>query len=111
MNVFAPACADPRGERGSARRRGRPALLTRAELIEQIRRLHERPPGLFRVHDSHAGLYARARRLFGSWRAAVAAAEVDYHEVLERARSRALETRALRSRAARAAGRSRGGAP
>ena len=63
------------------------------EVLEHVRRLADRGDGLFRVHRTHSGLYARARRLFGSWSAAVLAAGLDYGTAIIRARTRALATR------------------
>jgi hypothetical protein len=80
------------------RRRGRPALMTREQVLDQIRGIMNARDGLFRVHHAHAGLYARARRMFGSWAAAVSAAGVDYPATIARARERAILSR---SRAAR----------
>ena len=78
------------------RNRGRPLLMSRAELLERIRALARQPDGLFRVHHLDTGLYARARRQFGSWAAAVRAAGIDYGTALESARRRSLETRRSR---------------
>ena len=78
------------------RNRGRPLLMNRAELLERIRALAHQPDGLFRVHHLDTGLYARARRQFGSWAAAVRAAGIDYGTALESARRRSLETRRSR---------------
>ena len=75
------------------RKRGRPALMTREQMIDTIRDLAGRPDGLFRVHLTDSDLYARARRMFGSWAAAVAAAGVDYGQAIDTARRRSLETR------------------
>ena len=53
----------------------------RAKILETIKALHLRNGGLSRIHRTHAALYAQARRAFGSWRDAVAAAGLDYaHE-------------------------------
>src|SRR5688572_8475357 len=53
----------------------------RTRILETIRALHARNGGLTRIHRTHASLYAQARRAFGSWRDAVAAAGLDYaHE-------------------------------
>jgi hypothetical protein len=79
-----------------ARKRGRPALMTREQLLDSIRGVSGRPDGLFRVHRTDSDLYARARRMFGSWAAAVAAAGVDYPSVIATARLRSLETRRRR---------------
>ena len=78
------------------RNRGRPLLMNRAELLERIRALAHEPDGLFRVHHLDTGLYARARRQFGSWAAAVRAAGIDYGTALESARRRSLENRRSR---------------
>ena len=80
----------------SARNRGRPLLMNRADLLERIREIARQPDGLFRVHHLDTGLYARARRQFGSWAAAVRAAGIDYGTALESARRRSLETRRSR---------------
>jgi hypothetical protein len=82
----------------SPRRRGRPLMMTRETVLDRIRRLAARHDGLFRMHRSHPGLYARARRLFGSWSAAVAAAGLDYAAAVARARERSLRTRLRRAR-------------
>jgi hypothetical protein len=79
------------------RNRGRPLLMNRAELLERIRTLAHQPDGLFRVHHLDTGLYARARRQFGSWAAAVRAAGIDYGNAVESARRRSLETRRRRN--------------
>lgn len=53
----------------------------RRQVLDAIRALHGTHGGLSRVHHTHAALYAQARRAFGTWRAAVAAAGIDYvHE-------------------------------
>lgn len=81
------------------RRRGRPSLIPPFVLLERIRRLSERRQGLFRIHRRHGDLYARARRQFGSWQAAVRAAGCDYATAIERARRRSLDQRrAIRRR-------------
>jgi len=80
------------------RRRGRPPRMSAQELLDRIRRLAVSRGGLFRVHQRNAGLYARARRIFGSWSAAVVAAGLDYREALTGARQRAARTRRHRSR-------------
>ena len=83
------------------RRRGRPAEMTRDEILEGIRQLARRKTGLFQVHLTQGSLYARARRYFGSWSAAVAAAGLDYSAAMSSARARSLKTRRRRSNAAR----------
>lgn len=76
----------------SSRRRGRPPMLTPEQVIGEIR--GEAAGGrLFRVHLERPALYARARRLWGSWADALRAAGLDPHSILEAARQRALETR------------------
>jgi hypothetical protein len=63
------------------------------ELLQRIRALAESEQGLFRVHQSHPDVYARARRQFGSWARAVQAAGIDYRQVVALARVRALRSR------------------
>jgi hypothetical protein len=82
------------------RRRGRPPKMSAPELLDRIRRLAVSRGGLFRVHQRNASLYARARRIFGSWSAAVQAAGLDYREALSGARMRSVRTRRHRSRRA-----------
>jgi hypothetical protein len=95
--------AEP-GENGTAwaplngRRRGRPPKMSAAELLDRIRRLAETREGLFRVHQRFSSLYARARRNFGSWSAAVQAAGLDYRLAMNGARQRSLKTRRRRTR-------------
>jgi hypothetical protein len=78
------------------RKRGRPLEMTPEQVLDHIRRLSAGGDGLFRVHHSHTDLYARARRQFGSWAAAVAAAGMDYADAIKAARRRAIETRRVR---------------
>jgi hypothetical protein len=74
------------------RRRGRPPRFTPEHVLEEIRA--EAMLGqLFRVHISKPALYARARRLWGTWGAALRAAGLDPRAILEAARQRAIETR------------------
>jgi hypothetical protein len=80
-------------ETETPRRRGRPSLMPPLAVLERIRRLSARRQGLFRVHHTHGDLYARARRQFGSWQAAVRAAGCDYASAIDRARRRSLEKR------------------
>jgi hypothetical protein len=89
---------EPGQARGARRRRGRPLLMNREQVLEQIRTIATAGDGLFRMHHQHPGLYARARRQFGSWPAAVRAAGVDYGRTLDDARRRSLETRRRRSK-------------
>lgn len=79
--------------RGNSRRRGRPLDMPPEEVLERIRHLAGREHGLFRIHLTEAPLYARARRLFGSWQGAVRAAGFDYVDVLEGSRRRAVLAR------------------
>ena len=65
----------------------------RGRIIETIRTLHGRNGGLSRVHRSHAALYAQARRAFGSWRDAVAAAGLDYAHERDQSLRRGLSLR------------------
>ncbi len=100
------------GGRALPRRRGRPLEMPPDQVLDRIRELGrgrplEMPPDqvldrirelgrqdrLFRVHRDQPGLYARARRLFGSWSAAVQAAGFDYRDAIENARRRSVETR------------------
>jgi hypothetical protein len=83
------------------RRRGRPLDMAPEAVLDRIRQLAARDTGLFRIHLTDAPLYARARRLFGSWQGAVRAAGFDYLDVLEGSRRRAVLARRSR-RAARA---------
>ena len=90
--------ANPRTTDGTASaattgRRGRPLEMSAAAVLERIHQLASREAGLFRTHQTHSALYARARRLFGSWAQAVAAAGVDYTNTIESARRRSLDTR------------------
>jgi hypothetical protein len=78
------------------RKRGRPAIMTRDELLSLLRERATSPDGLFRVHLTDSDLYARARRMFGSWAFALAAAGVDYRRIIATARARSLETRRRR---------------
>ena len=52
---------------------------------------------LFRVHLDTPALYARARRLFGTWAAALAAAGLNHRAAVAAARERSLETRRRRT--------------
>jgi hypothetical protein len=74
---------------------GRPLLMTPGQVLERISALAQEG-NLFRVHHAEPGLYARARRQFGSWAGAVRAAGLDYSQALESARRRSLETRRVR---------------
>ena len=87
-----------------AARAGRPLLVPPAEVLDHIRRLARSDRGLFRVDHTHPTLYARARRLYGSWAAAVAAAGLDYRRTVEDARRRSIENRVRERRRARRAG-------
>jgi len=89
------------GEAVRHRRRGRPLDMPPEAVLDRIRQLAARDSGLFRIHLTDAPLYARARRLFGSWQGAVRAAGFNYVDVLERSRRRAVQARRSR-RAARA---------
>jgi hypothetical protein len=82
------------------RRRGRPPKMSAQEILDRIRRLAVSRGGLFRVHQRNASLYARARRIFGSWSAAVRTAGLDYGEALIGARRRSARKRRHRSRRA-----------
>lgn len=79
------------------RKRGRPLEMSRDEVLSRVQRLARRKEGLFRVHLTHSGLYARARRLFGSWSQCVWAAGLNYDDAVHRARGRSIKTRKVRS--------------
>jgi len=73
-HATAPASAPARAGKMAA-----PPRETRRHAVTSIiQRLHEQSGGLSRVHHTHPALYAKARRAFGSWREAVAAAGLDY---------------------------------
>ena len=84
--------AAPETQAPTMRGRGRPMLMDPDAVLEKIRHIaHE--GGLYRVHRTHSGLYARARRQFGSWAGAVLAAGLDYGHAVTAARRRSVETR------------------
>ncbi len=62
------------------------------EVLGQIRELGVRN-ALFRVHLDAPALYARARRLFGTWERSLAAAGMDHGAAVQAARRRAVEKR------------------
>ena len=94
-----PAGSGPdAGVMTKGRGRGRPILMAPSMVLEKIRQLSRRREGLFRVHHTHPGLYARARRQFGSWAAAVAAAGMDYGSSVSAARQRSIRGRRRRRR-------------
>jgi len=74
------------------RKRGRPLEMQPHEVLTRIRELAVRN-ALFRVHLDAPALYARARRLFGTWAAALLSAGVDHASAVESARRRAVEHR------------------
>ena len=74
------------------RQRGRPLELASEEVLRRIR-AWSREGQLFRVHHDEPGFYARARRQFGSWANALAAAGVDHSRVVAEARRRSIEKR------------------
>jgi len=78
---------------GAPRRRGRPELMSRHQVLDLIRELASSDGGLFRVHQTNPDLYARARRQFGTWSSAVQAAGVDYRQVMDVSRRRSIDTR------------------
>lgn len=76
----------------AARKRGRPLEMSADEVLRLIR--DKQAAGtLFRVHREQPGLYARARRLFGSWARALETAGLDHSRAMADARRRSLETR------------------
>jgi len=66
---------------------------SRRRVLATIRTLHVQAGGLSRVHRTHAALYAQARRAFGSWRDAVAAAGLDYARERDESLRRGLSLR------------------
>jgi len=86
---------------GGTRRPGRPLEMSADEVLQTIRQRAAVEEGLFRVHLTAPALYARARRLFGAWSAAVREAGVDYEALQGAARARSLQTRRRRSHPAR----------
>src|SRR5262245_30949639 len=78
---------------GPRRRPGRPLEVSPDEVLGTIRRLSADRDGLFRVHLEAPDLYARARRLFGSWSAAVRRAGLDYEALRGAARARSAQSR------------------
>ena len=93
METLDPIAMEPSVRRASAaRKRGRPLEMAPSEVLDQIRVEYTRGT-LFRMHREHPGLYARARRLFGTWAAALATAGVDHNRAMADARRRSLETR------------------
>jgi len=69
--------------------------MDRARALELIREA-ARDGRMFRVHLEQPALYARARRMWGSWSAALAAAGIDYEQVVQSARRRSVDTRRTR---------------
>jgi hypothetical protein len=99
----------PKSAAGDARRRpGRPLEMSDSEVLARIRQFAVESRGLFRAHHAQPALYARARRLFGSWSAAVRAAGLDYELALDSARARAAEKRRQRRRRSRTGGPTEG---
>jgi len=95
----APARGHESQPAGAAKRRpGRPLEMNDAEVLARIRQFAAEARGLFRAHHAQPALYARARRLFGSWSAAVRAAGLDYELALDSARARATQARRQRRR-------------
>jgi len=78
-------------------RRGRPPIMTREILIARIRELAASDGGLFRIHRAHPEVYARARRMFGSWSEAVRSAGVDYDAAVRSARRRSRDAVRIRA--------------
>src|SRR5262249_41407642 len=76
--------------------RGRPLEMSPDTLLERIR-ARAVSGELFRVHLSEPALYARARRLFGSWARALAAAGLDHAAAVAAARRRSHEARRRRT--------------
>ncbi|MEQ1831926.1 MAG: hypothetical protein ABL977_02640 [Candidatus Eisenbacteria bacterium] len=76
----------------SSRKRGRPLEMSAEKVLMLIRDKHS-AGSLFRVHREQPALYARARRLFGTWAQALKMAGLDHTQALAEARRRSLETR------------------
>jgi len=74
------------------RKRGRPLEMSVPEVLQRIQALSS-AGSLFRVHREQPALYARARRLFGSWGDALREAGLDPQKAMLDARARSLETR------------------
>jgi hypothetical protein len=89
------AADPPRADALRPRRRGRPFATPPEDVLARIRSLAVRNGGLFRAHLIEPALYARARRLFGSWEGAVRAAGLDYAEAIHLAQQRAGQSRRL----------------
>lgn len=79
------------------RKRGRPLEMTPQEVLRRIRELADRGK-LIRVHLDVPALYARARRLFGTWAAALGAAGVNHAAAVAAARELSIESRRRRRR-------------
>jgi hypothetical protein len=97
-NGVAPTRAKPLAVSSGARRRGRPMEMAPEDVLTRIRVLATRDEGLIRVHITHPALYARARRLFGSWEGAVLASGLNYTEIVAIAMRRSTLTRKRRAR-------------
>ncbi len=77
------------------RRRGRPPAASPEEVQAEIRRVAASEQ-LFRVHIARPALYARARRLWGSWAGALLAAGIDYEVAMAESRRRSSAARERR---------------
>ncbi len=84
--------AGPDADGAHRRKRGRPLEMQPDEVLRRIQGLAVQG-ALFRVHLDHPALYARARRLFGSWADAVLRAGHDHQRAVSDARRRSVETR------------------
>jgi len=96
ITQVAPVRTPPTDE--SRRRKGRPLEMAPDEVLQVIRRLGE-SGSLFRVHRDHPSLYARARRLFGSWAGAIGRAGFDHATAVAEARRRSVMARRMREAA------------
>ena len=90
--IQAPEQAADEVRSNPRRKRGRPLEMLPAEVLLRIQELATQG-ALFRVHLDHPALYARARRLFGSWAGAVARAGHDHGRAVDHARRRSVESR------------------
>jgi len=69
------------------RPRGRPLEMSADEVLQRIR-TRGSSGELYRVHLVEPALYARARRLFGTWAQALASAGIDHAAAVAAARRR-----------------------
>ncbi|HEY6193882.1 MAG TPA: hypothetical protein VI504_02480 [Candidatus Eisenbacteria bacterium] len=92
MTLEAIGVESPLSRAPGVRKRGRPLEMPPPDVLRRIRDEFDRGT-LYRMHHAQPALYARARRLFGSWANALAAAGVDHARAVAEARRRSVETR------------------